>query len=401
MRILQLCLKPPLPAVDGGCMAMLGIAEGLLEAGHEVTILTLSTHKHPFLPGSIPATFKQATRIEAVFADTRVRKLKLLAGLLRSGSYNLTRFDVPAFHAKLQSLLAQEAFDVVHLESLYMTPYLRTIRQYSKAPVVVRTHNAEHQLWQRQAAESKSWLKRMLFGRIATQLKTDERRMLAQADGIAAIAETDAAILSRLTHERVPVAYIPFALNLPQHSPHIARQPFVLAHIGAMDWEPTAEGVRWLIREVWPIVYEANPEARLLLAGRTLREADPHWSGPGIVVLGEVENAHAFLQQAAVVAVPARTGSGVRIKLAEALALGCAVVSTTMGAEGIPVKEHEHLLLANDARAFAHAVLRLFDNSETAERLGENARHLAANELNRHRATEKLCDFYAQLIAAK
>ncbi|MGL5892032.1 MAG: hypothetical protein ACRC3B_19220, partial [Bacteroidia bacterium] len=98
MRILQLCHKPPLPAADGGCMAMLSIAEGLLDAGHEVKILTLHTGKHPFLPDQIPAAFKSATAIEAIFADTELKPLKLLAGLFGSGSYNLRRFDVPAFH---------------------------------------------------------------------------------------------------------------------------------------------------------------------------------------------------------------------------------------------------------------------------------------------------------------
>jgi polysaccharide biosynthesis protein PslH len=398
MRILQLCLKPPLPAVDGGCVAMQSITEGLLEAGQSVKILTLHTHKHPFLPEAIPHTFREATAIEAVFADTRVKPLKLLLSLPGRNAYNLKRFDVPTFHAKLTALLRDEAFDVVHLESLYMTPYIATIRQHSKAPVVVRTHNAEHQLWQRQAAECSSWLKRLLFTRIAAQLKHAERHYLAQANGIAAIAATDAQLLSRLLHERVPVEHIPFALNLPVPDTSIAQQPFTLAHIGAMDWAPTAEGVRWLCDKVWPLIYEAKPEARLLLAGRNLREGDAQWSGPGIVVLGEVENASRFIQQAAVVAVPARSGSGVRIKLAEAMALGAAIVSTTTGAEGIPVNEHENILLADDARAFAHAVLRLFEHHETAQKLGENARKLAAEALNRHRATEKLCDFYTRII---
>ncbi|MCA6364079.1 MAG: glycosyltransferase [Bacteroidetes bacterium] len=397
MRILQLCLKPPLPAVDGGCVAMQSITEGLLEAGHQVKILTLHTHKHPFQPDAIPPAFREATAIEAVFADTRVKPFSLLLSLAGRSSYNLSRFDVPAFHTKLTALLAKDEFDVIHLESLYMTPYIATIRQHSKVPVVVRTHNAEHQLWQRQAAENRSWLKRLIFNRIAAQLKKAEQHYLAQADGLAAIAQTDAQLLSRLLHERIPVEYIPFALNLPAPDTSIKKQPFTLAHIGAMDWAPTAEGVRWLCREVWPLIYEINPEARLLLAGRHLREDDLQWSGPGIVVLGEVENAHRFIQQAAVVAVPARSGSGVRIKLAEALALGAAVVSTTTGAEGIPVHEHEHVLLADDARAFAHAVIRLFEHPETAGKLGENARNLAAETLNRHRATEKLCDFYTRI----
>jgi glycosyltransferase involved in cell wall biosynthesis len=401
MRILQLCHKPPLPAADGGCMAMQSITEGLLDAGHEVKILTLHTGKHPFLPDQIPDAFKSATGIEAIFADTEIKPLKLMLQLFGSGSYNLRRFDVPAFHARIAELLQTQTFDVIHLESLFTAPYISTIRNYSKAPVVLRAHNAEFQLWQRRAANCKSPLKRAVLNRIAAQLKHDERKALEAVDGIAAISEEDAATLSQLVQDRIPAAYIPFALKLPEQQGHVQQLPFTLAHIGAMDWAPTAEGARWLCDEVWPLIYAAEPEAKLLLAGRKLRENDAHWEAPGIQVLGEVDDAQRFMRQAAVVAVPPRSGGGVRIKLAEALALGCATVSTTLGAEGINCKEGEHLLIADDAHAFANAVLRLFSHPETAARLGENAKLHAAEHLNQALATKKLSDFYSLIAAAK
>jgi polysaccharide biosynthesis protein PslH len=401
MRILQLCHKPPLPAADGGCMAMQSIAKGLLDAGHVVKILTLHTGKHPFLPDQIPDAFNAATGIEAIYADTAIKPLKLLAGLFGRSSYNLQRFDVPAFHTRLAKLLQTQTFDVIHLESLFTAPYISTIRNYSKAPVVLRAHNAEYQLWQRRAANCKSVLKRVVLNRIATQLRHDECKALAAADGIAAISEEDAATLSQLIQGRTPVTCIPFALELPEQQGEVQQVPFTLAHIGAMDWAPTAEGARWLCDEVWPLIYAAQPEAKLLLAGRKLRENDAAWQAPGIHVLGEVDDAQRFMRQAAVVAVPPRSGGGVRIKLAEALALGCATVSTTLGAEGIQVKEGEHLLIADDAHAFANAVLRLFAHPETAARLAQNAKLHAAEHLNRAAATKKLSDFYSQITAAK
>lgn len=399
MRILQLCLKPPLPAVDGGCLAMQSVAEGLLEAGHEVRILTLFTAKHPFIREAIPAAFQAATQLEGIFADTRVRPAALLIGLLRRGSYNLRRFDVPAFHARLAALLKAEKFDAVHLESLFLTPYSATIRAHTQAPIVLRAHNVEFRLWQRRAAAAPAGLKRLVLRRIARQLKHDETQACAAVNGIAAITEEDATVFRALTDERIPVLHLPYALPLPQPDPKLYAIPLTLGHIGAMDWAPTAEGVRWLIDNVWPLIRAEQAYARLLLAGRHLQENDPSWQAPGVQTLGEVENAFQFMQSVAVVAVPPQTGGGMRIKLAEALALGCPVVSTTLGAEGIPVIEGHHLLLADDPKAFAAAVLRLFAHPETAAHLGTQARQLAATELNRARATEKLSDFYARLIA--
>ncbi|MGL5892652.1 MAG: glycosyltransferase family 4 protein, partial [Bacteroidia bacterium] len=261
--------------------------------------------------------------------------------------------------------------------------------------------NAEFQLWQRRAANCKLLPKRIVLNRIAAQLKHDERKALKAVDGIAAISEEDAATLAQLAQSSIKAAYIPFALKLPEQQGNVQQLPFTLAHIGAMDWAPTAEGARWLCDEVWPLIYAAQPEAKLFLAGRKLRENDEHWTAPGIQVLGEVDNAQQFMRQAAVVAVPPRSGGGVRIKLAEALALGCPTVSTSLGAEGIQVKEGEHLLIADDARAFANAVLRLFASREMAAQLGENAKLHAALHLNQAAATKKLSDFYSQIIAAK
>jgi glycosyltransferase involved in cell wall biosynthesis len=278
-----------------------------------------------------------------------------------------------------------------------MSPYIPPIRLHSKAVIVLRAHNVEHQLWGRRTAETRNPLKRAVLLRLTAQLRHDEENACELVDGIAAISEQDAAVFRQLTENRIPITHLPYALPLPELNPRIKTQPFTLGHLGAMDWEPTVEGVRWLVHEVWPLVVQQEPSARLLLAGRHLRKSDPLWAGQGIEVVGEVDNAFDFLQSVAVTAVPPHSGGGIRIKLAEALAMGRPVVSTTVGAEGLPVKSGTHLILADDPKAFANWVVHFFRSPDTANGRGQRGRQLIADLFDRKQETKKLLDFYTQL----
>ena len=155
MKVLQVCLKPPYPKVDGGCIAMAAMTESMLMAGHSVKVLCMSTHKHPFDASKVPSEILRNTEMEAVAMDTRLKPHKALANLFTSQSYNIERFFSKAFETRLISILKEGEFDVIHLESIFCTPYMETIRKYSKAKVVVRTHNVEHHIWE-QLAENEA-----------------------------------------------------------------------------------------------------------------------------------------------------------------------------------------------------------------------------------------------------
>ncbi|MFM9004796.1 MAG: hypothetical protein ACKOSR_04750, partial [Flavobacteriales bacterium] len=131
MKILQLCLKPPLPARDGGCIAMNNITQGLLQAGHKVKILTIFTYKHDLSTELMPEEYIAQTDIEGVFIDTRVNAVEAFSSIMTSDSYNISRFFSTDFDIRLTKLLQKEEFDVIHLESLFMTPYIGTIKRLS------------------------------------------------------------------------------------------------------------------------------------------------------------------------------------------------------------------------------------------------------------------------------
>jgi len=396
MRILQLCNKPPLPASDGGALAMNAITEGLLEAGCEVKVLALATGKHPHLAERIPAGWQRATQFESVHADTRVKAWPAFLNLFGKNSYNVERFYSSAFEAKLDECLQRAQFDLVHLESLYMLPYLPLLRRRTNAPVVLRAHNVEHRIWRRLAQQERGW-KKSWFSLLAKRLETYEREMTGKCDGLVAITPEDLADFRKMGFAG-PGIHIPYALQLPEPAASANVQPDTVFHIGSMDWKPNLEGVRWLLLDVWPEVRRRNPNAVLYLAGRNMPQEMRELQEDGVRILGEVNDAEAFMRRYAVMAVPLLSGGGMRVKAVEAMALGKAIVGTAIGMEGIPAENGREAIIASDEKNFAEGLLRCLSDAELRRSLGAQARALATGLFERRRATEKLLDFYRQLL---
>ena len=399
MKILQLCHKPPLPAIDGGCIAMNNITEGLLKSGHEVKILTIFTHKHPLDEQQLPASYQEETQIQGVFVDTRVNIIDAFSSLITRDSYNVSRFFCPNFDRVLSELLHSSHFDVVHLESLFMTPYIASIRRFSNAPIVLRSHNLEHIIWERMASGTRNRAKRAYLNHLARQLKQYELQVLNDVDGIAAISERDRAHYESLG-TTVPLIHLPFGIDLNRHPKKEGRKKPAptLFHIGAMDWLPNLEGMIWFLEEVWPQVLIKHPNAELHLAGKglhpgTLPEAK------GAVVHGEVDDALAFRDLHDIMIVPLLSAGGIRIKIIEAMAEGKAIVTTRVGAEGIHGEHDRHFLLADEASDFSAQICRLLENPSDLERLGESARSLAEEAFDNRQITERLIAFYQQIIS--
>ena len=186
--------------------------------------------------------------------------------LFSRDSYNISRFNSNEYRQKLISTLRGADFDIVHLETLPMMNYLADVRAHSAAKIVYRAHNVEHQLWTRLASGA-SRAKKVYLRLLARRLQDYERAHLNSADGIAAISREDVSQLKSMGCKR-PIIHLPYALpieNLPGDAPGN-----VFFHIGAMDWEPNIEAMRFLIDSIWPRIRAQRPNAVLRLAGRKM-----------------------------------------------------------------------------------------------------------------------------------
>lgn len=392
MKVLQLCNKPPYPPVDGGTLAMNSITQGLLAAGCEVRVLAMCSEKHPVLEDRIPDDYRRATRFEAVFVDLRLHPLDAGVAMLCGDSYHVRRFESKAFAARLAQVLKEETFDIVHVESIFLAPYVPVIRRHSNAHVILRTHNVENQIWRRMAMSERNCCKRWYIKHLALTLRAYESEHINDFDGVVSITDNDADYF-RAEGCRKPIVTIPFAIT-PVQVDGVAEQPGTLFHLGSMDWLPNQEGVRWFLDRVWPLIHSQMPSLTLHLAGRRMSDQLLNLQHEGVHIVGEVPDAATFIASKQINVVPLLSGSGIRVKIIEAMSQGKAVVTTTIGAQGIGAVDGRHLLIADTPERFAAQIRHCVDDPAFRQAIGANARQFIADNYGIEPLTRQLLAFY-------
>lgn len=395
MKILQICNKPPYPPVDGGTLAMNSITQGLLAEGCEVKVLSVCTDKHPVRHEQMTDEYLQATRFEAQYIDLGVNVLDAFVAMMCGESYHVNRYVSSDFAAKLRQILEEEEFDVVHLESVFLTPYVPLIRKYSQAKVVLRAHNVEHRIWRHIAKGTKNPFKAWYLKHLALTLGAYEREHCNDYDAIVCITPDDAQFFKEAGC-RKRIEAIPFAVN-PEPLENVAVEPNTLFHIGSMDWIPNQEGVRWFLNDVWPIVHAQVPEVRLYLAGRKMPQDLMDLHMDGVQVVGEVADAMYFIGSKQINIVPLLSGSGIRVKIIEAMSAGKTVISTSVGAAGINYTDGENILIADTPEQFAQQIKRCVGDQEFCSSIGQKAYALISEEYGQEKLTRKLISVYEKL----
>lgn len=375
---------------------MNSIITGLTEAGHTVKVMAFNSNKHHIDADSIPEDYRKNTRIEFIGIDLRIKPLEAFKNLFSNESYHVKRFVSEEFKERLINVLKKERFDIVQLEMIYMTPYIDTIREYSKATIVLRAHNIEHKIWERIAKKTIFFAKRWYINHLVRTLRNYEMSVLDKVDGIAAITITDAGYFRRIT--ATPVIDLPFGVDINKFDPvfEVGEKP-TFYHIGSMNWMPNEEGIKWFLNNVWDEVSSRIPDAKLYLAGRNM----PRWlirtKKNNVVIAGEVPDAHEFVNGHNIAIVPLFSGSGMRIKIIESMALGKTVITTLVGAEGIQYSELDNIIIADNKPKMVENICRLYQHPEEAEAIGLNARRLIEEIYDNKKIIDRLVIFYNEL----
>ena len=381
-------------------MAMNSIVKGLINAGHNVKILAVNSEKYHIKEEDIPKSYKKETNIELVDVDLRIRPIAAFKNLFTDKSYHVERFISDNFKNKLIEILKNNKYDIVQLEMIYMAPYIETIREHSDATIVLRAHNVEHLIWDRIAKKTKFPPKRWYLNHLVRTLKKYEMDVINKVDGIAAITYRDATFFRGET--AVPVIDIPFGVNPDEFNPaYEVKDNPTLYHIGSMNWMPNEEGIRWFLNNVWDKVAKRNPDLQLNLAGRNM----PKWllrlKKKNVNIVGEVPDAKEFVKNNDIAVVPLLSGSGIRIKIIESMAMGKTVVTTMVGAEGIQYSEYENIIIADSPSKMVEVICKIVKEPKEAQRIGCNARRLVEDIYDNKKIIERLLLFYDEISSAK
>lgn len=397
LNILFICNKSPWPPHEGGPIAMNNLIEGTLEAGHKVKVLAVNTNKYNIDPEKIPKEYKAQTGIELVDVDLAIKPVPAFLNLFTGKSYHVERFISDNFRSKLKEILTKQDYDIVQIETLFMSPYINTIREFSSATIVLRAHNIEHLIWKRVASITKNPIKKAYINHLARTLENYEKGILNKYDGIIPISSKDESFFKKESTK--PVTTISFGVNTGNlTNSDTSESEHALFHIGSMNWIPNEEGIKWFLEHVWPVVNKEIPNLKLYLAGRAMPDWLNELDQNNVVVVGEVPDAYSFIRSKTISIAPLFSGSGIRIKIIESMALGKAVISTTIGAEGINYTNNKNIMIADDVKSTVDAIVQLATNRNECDTIGKNARALILEDHDNKKLIERLVRFYHEVM---
>ncbi|MBP7146636.1 MAG: glycosyltransferase [Acidobacteria bacterium] len=298
---------------------------------------------------------------------------RLALNLLSPLPYSVASHYRRGYRAALARLRAEREYDLLHCE---WTPYARYVLD-DPLPRVIAAHNVESQVWERLAAVERSGARRAFLRLQARRMARFERRAVRAAGRATAVSAEDAAALRRMGCGSVAV--VPNGVDTDHFRPGEPgrEQAHQLVFTGSMDWRPNQDALRWFVDAVLPLLRRGG-SVRLTVVGRNPPPelARPGALPPEVVLTGTVPDVRPFVSHAAVFVVPLRVGGGSRLKILEALAMERAVVSTTIGAEGLDTTEGRDIVLADDPAGFADAVERLMADEARRRALGRAGRAL-------------------------
>lgn len=398
MKILLLTNKVPYPANDGSSIAMASMVDGFLKNGAQVTLLSLNTRKHFKSDSDIQKELPAGLDFYKIEADTNVKPLGAALNLVSGAAYHVSRFYQKEFVEKLLALLKSHRFDIIQLEGLSMAVYLDLIRKHSTAPVTLRAHNVEYQIWERHIANEPDYFQRAYLKIQVRRLQKFEVDTLKRVDAVIAITTEDEKNIRKLS-PGVKSTSIPCGIDLEKTT--ICDNENYLSDIGylaSFDWLPNVQGVEWFLKKVWPVLKKQSPDISFRLGGRHMPAALQNLQEPGISTFPEVPVMKEFVCGSRIAIIPLLAGSGMRIKIIENMALGKCQVSTPIGAEGITLKDGHDILLATDENEFADQILKILKDSELRSSIEKNARATIEKNYSNTFLGKQLLNFYEEQL---
>jgi len=337
--------------------------------------------------------------------EGRTRRLLQLRSLVSARTFERLRVTLPAFQQALDRVLRAQRFDIVNLEFTFLGEYnLRQAPPGERSPpVVVDSHNIDYDLARQYARTAASLGRRLYYAVNWRKLRNEELGTYRRADGVYLCSAAD----ERRLHEENPgglTAVIPNAADVDFYQPR-STDPTpdgrTVVFFGLLSYAPNVDSVIHFVRDIWPRIAQAHPQARFKIIGGQAPVALQELAGPRIELTGFVPDLRPHLASATAVVVPLRFGGGTRLKIVEAMAMGKAIVSTSLGAEGIEAVPGRDILIADEPSAFADSASRLLADRSLAERIGQSARQVSVERYSWSGAARALEAFYRRILQSR
>ena len=395
MKILFLSPTVPFPLTDGGRIRVFNLLKQIATKS-DVTLLALETQ--PTDADGVAQLRQLGIQVHLIpNAPTlpRVSLSTLINAFLKRQPITVARYALPAYRQKFRELIATETFDLVHYEMFHTAQF----RTDTDLPGVLSQQNVDSAIWRRLCDETTNPFYKFAYWTQQLAFQRYERVLSPMFDAVTCTSDIDAAVFQRYCAEET-IEIIPNGVDVTHYQPDFTSEsPAHLIYIGSMDWYPNEDAVAFFTDEVLPRIQEKVPDVQFsIVGGNPSARVQKLAEREGIVVTGRVPEIKPYFAEATVFVVPLRIGSGTRLKILEALAMGKAIVSTSVGAEGLDLKDGEEIFIADEPIAFADAVTRLLTDPTLRRRTGENGRARVEQDYDWRSIGEKLHTLYESLI---
>ena len=394
MRILFLSPTVPFPLTDGGRIRVYNLLKQIAQKS-DVTLLALETQ--PTDADGIAELQTLGIQVHLVpNAPTlpRVSLGTLTKAFFKGQPITVARYDVPTYRQKLKELLTNEIFDLVHYEMFHIAQF----HTETDLPGVLSQQNVDSAIWRRLCSETINPFYKFAYWTQQLAFQRYERLLSPKFDAVTCTSDIDAAVFAQHCAKDA-IKIIPNGVDITHYRPDFtAEAPAHLIYIGSMDWYPNEDAVAFFAEEVLPSIQSKVPNVQFsIVGGNPSARVQKLAEQEGVTVTGRVPEIKPYFAEATVFVVPLRIGSGTRLKILEALAMGKAIVSTSVGAEGLDLRDGEEIFIADEPAAFTDAVTRLLTDAELRRRIGENGRARVEQDYDWRSIGEKLHLLYTKI----
>lgn len=395
MKILQICPRIPYPLHDGGAISMFNITKHLALRGHQIKMLAFGKEESAPVAG-----LREYCDLSIVPHTTANQPLAALLNVVARTPYTISKYYARPMYQQLDGVVARSDFDVVHVDHLHMANYGVFLKERYGLPIVLRQHNLETAVMERFARTRQSvWLRG--YARLQyRKLLRYEPSLCEQFDCCVMITPEDERRLQTMSR-RARTTVIPAGVDLPSPTGNVSEEPGNILFLASLDWPPNVDGFLWFYEKVLPLVRCEEPAVQVSIIGKGRAPRLQQLEHPNVRCIGFVPDIAPYLQAAQVCIVPLFAGGGMRIKILEMLAHCKSVVSTSVGCEGIAAAHGRELLIADDPKNFAEAVLAVLRNQAFRLTLGHRARQLVEMKYAWPQIGTAFENVYAQCLAER
>lgn len=392
MKILVITTRVPYPLTDGGKIVTYNVIKYLALRGHNITLVCFNNENKKY------HELEKYCKLIIINKNLKTNYLGLFFNIFSGIPYGISKYYSTIAKKKIYDLLKKNKYDIVHLDHLHTAYYGVFIENNFNLPVILQEHNVENIIMKRFYKNQKNIFIKFYAYFQYKKLYKYESKICEIFDRCFMITKIDEKTIKNM-NSNIKTSVVPAGVDTSYFYPlKFKEEEYSLVSVASMNWLPNIEAIEWFCKEILPLIKKKVQRIKLYIVGINPSNNIKSLASNDVIVTGFVKDVRKYIAKGQVFIVPLKTGSGMRIKILNALAMGKAIVSTSIGCEGIDVTDRENIFIADSKEEFADKIIYLLNNKSERKRLGENGLKLVKKKYQWEKIVENIENEYKEII---